>query len=220
MACELTQIIYDESQRAACYGFASIHFNETLTPYFENSVIIRVVESSKADKIAVCSWRLKEKFKWYIGKRREFTQEVLDSDYDVLALTRNTKNHRMIEEANVYHKGFRETFRKILMAIDVPAPHEVKIPIYQNHFSAKREIYQDYIKRYLKPAIEVMENDPEIRKLAMADSNYSVLDKASPEKLDRLEKLIGMRFYPLSPFLLERLFSVYVQNERIKVTHL
>jgi len=66
-------------------------------------------------------------------------------------------------------------------------------------------------------AIEMV---PEVNKLAMADSRYSALDRSSPEKLKALEEKIGINYYPLVPFLLERLFSIYCNNNKINITHL
>lgn len=215
---EFYQIIYDDSQRKECYPFARVHFNETLTYFFENTIISELVGASQADKIAVCSWKLKQKLRWYIGKPREITQELLESDYEVMSFTKNTKAHGMLAFANVSHKGFMVSFKKVVEGIGKKCPGEVKIPIYQNHFSSKREIYQDYVKEYLNPAMEIMQNDPEINKLVMADSNYSTLTSKKPEHLKEIEQKLGMPYYPLAPFLLERLFSVYVHNKKINVS--
>lgn len=224
MASELIQIIYDDSQRAACYPFAKIYHNDTLTVYFENDCIVKLVSASQADKIAVCSWKLKEKMKWYIGKPRPFTQQLLESDYKVMSFTKNTKHHQMLNAADKWHPGFKATFGKIVAAIGKKCPSEVKIPIYQNHFSAKREIYQDYVNTYLIPAMEVIKNDPDINKLAMVDSNYSFLkpekEAEKKKRQERFKTQIGVEYWPLVPFLLERLFSVYVQNNKINVSHL
>jgi hypothetical protein len=223
MAAELIQICYDDSQRAACYPFAKVYFNEGLSIFFESEIISELVSTTQASKIAVCSWKLKEKQRYNVGytvKPREITQEVLESDYDILSFTKNTRHHRMLAAANNWHKGFRETMKEILDNLQIHCPFEVKTPIYQNAFSASRETYQDYVKRYLKPAMELMATDKRINYLVMQDSNYATLDRTTPEKLDRLEKLIGIRYYPLSPFLLERLFSIYVHNHKLKVTDL
>jgi hypothetical protein len=217
MASKLTQVIYDESQRSHCYPFADVYFNNTLTIFFENDLIVKIVTASTDDKIAVCSWKLKSKLRYYIGRPREITQELLESDYEVMSFTKNTERHRMFNAANLWHPGFLEIFDKIMAAIGVNRPGEVKIPIYQNHFSAKRDIYQDYVKSYLVPAMEVMKNDPEINTLVMKDSKYSDLSHQSGEML---KEKIGINYYPLAPFLLERLFSVYIHNKKIRVTHL
>lgn len=214
---ELVQIFYEEEQKAHCFPFARLHFNDRLTIFFENSVIKDLVLASESEKIAVCSWKLKQKLRWYIGKHRELTQEVMDSDYDVLSFTRNSDSHQMLAAANKYHKGFKEGMQKICDHIGLKVPGEVKQPIYQNHFSAKREIYRDYVQNFLSPAMEFMSTD--MKELAMSDSNYSQLSrsKITPEYL--MDK-IGLPHYPLAPFILERLFSVYIQNKKIKVTWL
>lgn len=216
----LYQIIYDESQREACYPFAKVYFNESLTVFFENSCISELVSASQADKVGVCSWKLKQKLRWNIGTKRPITQELLETDYEVMSFTKNSDYHGMLAFAEASHKGFMVTFRKIVEGIGKKCPGEVKKPIYQNHFMAKREIYQDYVNEYLNPAMELMQNDPEINKLVMADSNYSTLTSKSPEHLKELEKKIGIPYYPMSPFLLERLFSVYVHNNKINVSWL
>ncbi len=220
MKLDFYQIIYDESQRKACYPFAQVYFNESLTIFFENSVLVVLVSDSQADKISVCSWRRKEKVRWNVIKTRELTQELLESDYEVLSFTNNSPHHRMLDAAGKWHPGFRSTLQKIMDAIGKKCPHEVKNPIYQNAFSAPRETYMDYIKEYLSPAMYVMKNDPEINKLIMQDSNYSKLDKSSPEKLKALKEKIGIDYYPMAPFILERLFSVYCTNNKINVTWL
>lgn len=217
MAAKLVQIYYAEEQKNKCFPFADLHFNTSLTVFFENAVIKDVVLSTKADKIAVVSWKLKEKLRWYIGRPRELTLELLETDFEVMSFTKNTKYHNMLAAANAWHPGFLTTFDKILSKIGVSRPGEVKIPIYQNSHCTKTSIYKDYVQTYLSPAMEVMENDPEIRKLCYQDSRYSDL---THQTADHLEGKIGIRYYPMHPFLLERLFSVYVHNKRLNVTHL
>lgn len=217
MAAELIQIYYHESQLKELYPFAKPYFNEKLTVYFENAVIADLVMKTKASKIGVCSWKLRQKQRgFYIGRARPITQEVIDGDYEILSFTKNTKYHTMLASAQQSHKFFQPTFDKILVAIGKTRPHEVRDPIYQNHFIAKREIYQDYVKNWLIPAMEVMENDAEIRELCFKDSNYSNL---SGESAANLEKQIGINYFPMHPFLLERLFSVYHNVMQIKVTY-
>lgn len=217
MAAELIQIYYHESQLPQIYPCAKPYFNEGLTVFFENELIRKLVSESVAEKVGVCSWKLRSKMKYFIGQPRPITQEVLETNYDVLAFTKNTKGHHMFAAAEQWHPGFLKTFDKILSAIGVLRPGEIKIPIYQNSHCTKTEIYKDYVKRYLSPAMEVMENDEEIKKLCMMNSRYSDLTNQSAE---HLQKKIGINYYPMYPFILERLFSVYVQVNKIAVTHL
>ena len=220
MASKLIQIYYRHEQRVHCYPFAELYCNEGLTIFFENELIKRFVSRETADKIGVCSWKLREKFKMNIGRPRELTEEVINSDYEVLSFTRNTERHRMLEAAERWHPGFRAAMNLICESIGQRMPGEVKIPIYQNAFMAKREIYQDYVKNWLSPAMDAMLNDPELNKLSTVDSGYTNLAKKYAADSERLQKLIGMPYYPLAPFLLERLFSIYVQQNKIPVTWL
>lgn len=220
MAAILTQIYYKDEQAASCYPFAHLYRNDDLTIYFENTPIRNVVLASTADKISVCSWKLREKMRLQVRRPRELTQEVLGGGYDVLSFTNNTKYHNFYAFGDAHHKGFLPTFQKLLASAGIKWPHKVKNPIYNNHFSATREIYQDYVKSYLIPCMEVIKNDPEVNKLAMVDSNYSQLAKSSAATSEYLKEKIGVPFYPLVPFLLERLFSVYCTNNKINVSYL
>lgn len=217
MVAEIIQIYYDDAQLTSLYPFAKPYKNENLTIFFENSVLKDVVLASESEKIAVCSWKLKEKLRWYIGKHRELTQEVLESDYYVLSMTRNSPAHQMLAAANKYHKGFKEGMQILCDHIGLKVPGEVKQPIYQNHFSAKREIYLDYVQNYLSPGMDFMATS--MKELALMDSNYSQLSRSKITP-DYLMDKIGLPYFPLAPFILERLFSVYIQNKKIKVTWL
>jgi hypothetical protein len=217
---EFHQLYYREDQVSKLYPFAIPYFNESLTPYFENSCIVHLVKASTGSKVSVCSWKLREKLKWYVGRPRELTVEVLESDYDVLSFTRQTKDHKMMKLAEVWHKGFGSAMQKMVEGIGKKWPYEVKIPVYQNHFAATLEIYMDYVTEYLEPAINFIENDAEMFKIAMQDSKYSELNKPHAISSEELMMKIGYPFYPLAPFLLERLFSVYIHNKNINVTWL
>jgi hypothetical protein len=212
---ELYQIYFEDVQLKELYPF-SIPYKNTLDIFFENSVIARLVPETKADKIGVCSWRLREKQRYYIGRPRPITEEVINGDYEVLSFTKNTKYHKMLANAAQNHAHFQPCFNKILSALGVNCPGEIKNPIYQNHFCARSEIYRYYVGRYLSNAMELITNDPVINEMAMRDSNYTHLNKCSAE---HLKDKIGVSYYPMVPFLLERLFSVFVQNEKIKVTY-
>lgn len=214
------QVIYKQEQQDKCYPFARIHFNDRLTQFFENTVIAHLVLKSQADKISVCSWKLREKMRWNVCRPRPLTEEVLKSDYDVLSFTCNTKYHQMLAAADKWHAGFKPIMAQILGRLGENMPSEIKSPIYQNHFSSRSDIYKEYVNGLLIPAMLIMGNDPEINKMCWQDSGYSQLaqrDAATPEYL---QQQIGVPYYPLFPFLLERLFSIFCHNKKIRVTYL
>lgn len=216
----LIQIYYREEQKAECYPFADLHFNDSLTIFFENSVIKDLVLASKDEKIGVFSWKLRQKMRWNILRPRPITEEVINSDYDVLCFTGNSKNHRMLDCAENWHKGFKETMGWLLENIGQKMPSEVRNPIYQNSFMARTEIYQDYVNKWLSPAMDATMNNPILYKAMTADSGYTNLAKKDAASPEYLQEKIGMPFYPMSPFILERLFSIYCHNNRINVTQL
>lgn len=214
------QIYYDEPQKAEMFPFATPYFNERLSIFFENTPIRELVLASEAEKIAVCSWKLRKKLRFFIGKPRELTLDLLESDYDVMSFTKNTKYHDMLAAAEAHHPGFMNVMGRIFAEVGLELPkRKLTAPIYQNHFVARREIYHDYVKTYLFPCMEVMTNHPEIKEMVLSDSNYSNLNKKGVSA-DYLKEKIGVAWYPLAPFLLERLFSIYCQNKRINVSYL
>lgn len=220
MAAELTQIIYKEEQRAECYPFANVYFNKKLTIFFENQVIKEVVSRSKADKIGVCSWKLKQKQRWNLGKPREITQELIESDYDVLSFTKNTHRHQMLAASEIAHPGFMFTLRLVCDTLDIPVPSEVKCPVYQNAFMARRAVYQEYVYQYLIPVMDRINTVPLCYLHATKDSQYHELAKTDAAPREWLQEQIGMPHYPLTPFLLERLFSIFCHNNKIKVDYI
>lgn len=217
---DFVQIIYRQEQQKDCYPFARIHFNNQLTHFFENSVIAKLVLESKSDKISVCSWKLREKMRWNVCRPRPLTEEVLKTDYDVLSFTCNTKHHQMLAAADKWHAGFRSIMSQILEMMGEKMPSEIKSPVYQNHFAASSQVYKEYVNTWLLKAMLIMESEPEINRACWHDSGYSKLaqrDAATPEYL---QQQIGVPYYPLFPFLLERLFSIFCHNKKIRITYL
>ena len=219
MASELIQIYYRDEQKNNCFPFARLHHNQGLSIFFENSVIKSLVESTSADKIGVCSWKLRNKMKANVRRPRELTQEVLESEYLVLSFTGNTRSHQMLYAANRWHPGFTDVLKKLGEIIGVFIPREVQQPIYQNAFMALTGIYRDYVKTYLGPAMEAMNEEP-LREMVTVNSNYSQLQRQNAATPEELQEKIGMPYYPLAPFILERLFSIYVHNQKLNVTWL
>lgn len=217
MVTKLVQICYRDEQRKHCYPFAEVYFNEKLTMFYENEVIVKIVMNETADRVGVCSWKLRSKLRWNVGTYRPITDEVINEPYDVLSFTKHTESHDMLGIAETWHKGFNAYFSQMLEAIGARRPiGRIKVPVYQNHFIAKTSIYQDYVTRYLRPAMEILSG--EMKEIALMDSKYSKL--VNDVDAGYLKQQIGVPHAPMAPFLLERLFSVYCQNEGIKVSQL
>jgi hypothetical protein len=209
------QVFYKDGQEKTMFPFAIPYFNPELTPFFENSVIETLVSESDADKIGVCSWALKSKARLIL---RPLTESVLQEDFDVLSLSRNSKHHKMLISAEVWHPGFVSLLTKIMNRIGFKTPINPKYPIYQNAFIARSAIYKRYVSEFLSPAMEVMMTDEEIRGLCWQDSNYTKL-KREPLTEDA-KKYLGVSYYPMHPFLCERFFSQWLEKQNLNIQYL
>lgn len=215
---ELYQLYYHPDQLKELYPFSKPHFNEKLTMFFENTPIVELVRNTKTEKICVTSWKLRQKFKYSFFIANNFTEDHLKGDYDVLSLTRNSKDHRMLRAAENWHPGFMEIMTKLWSRLGFRMPTEVRSPINHNYFSAKTEIYREYIEKLLRPAMEFMENDTELFKLCIQDSKYTALEKTA--NVENIKKYLGLDYYPMFPFICERLFPMWCTFKNIKVNYL
>lgn len=215
---ELHQIFYKDEQRHKLYPFAKPYFNEGLTIYFENEPISKIVMATTADKIAVTSWKLQDKLRLRVGLRGALTQEVLNSDYDVLSFTRNSKKHCMLAMANQWHKEFTPTIKLLWEKLGYKMPGEAKNPIYMNHYSCKTEIYKRYVSEFLAPAMELTEKDEEMREKMIQPSGYGTLSRNCD--LKSVKAKLNMSDYPLAPFILERCPSLFMTMHKINVSYL
>lgn len=210
----LYQIYYKEEHRSKLYPFAVPYFNQSLTIFFENEPISKIVLNHTGEKIAVCSWKLSQKARLI----HPVTQDVINSDYQVLSFTRNSQHHQMLAMANNWHPGFIATIDTLWRKIGLKRPPEAKNPIYQNHFSAKTEIYQDYVCNFLIPAMELTSTDEELNKLMTQPSGYGRLSKSADTK--SVKEKLGLDDYPLAPFILERCPSLWFAMKKIPVTYI
>lgn len=217
---ELYQIFWNDNQLPNLYPFAIPFKNEGLTVFFENEVISRLVPVSTAERIGVASHALRQKIGGGIPMREEFTEKTLERDFEVLYLGRRSPEEKMLFRLDQWHPGARAILNLVFEKLGLSHPAEPKNPIYQNHFVAKREIYQDYVGSFLIPAMNLMETDEQISKLVNVDSGYYKLKPPFGDYAQRVKKFLGTDYAPLHAFILERCFSCWINNKPIKVTYL
>jgi hypothetical protein len=104
-------------------------------------------------------------------------------------------------------KPFLRTFGKV--------PEELTYSIYENHFIARKEIYHAYVKDCLIPAIDYCGSDM----VYFVDALYTP-KKKNTEEVQRVQKLLGRNDWPIIVFLLERLFSFYIEGKGLNVIKL
>lgn len=230
---EFIQIYFQDEQKDSLYDFTTPFKNETLTDYFENQVISDLVPHSQADLISVCSWRLRQKRgDCYRLPDKELTKEkILNADFDVAILTPRHPNHKPLLMASEWHRIFDSqgnliatpwddafsVFKKFLKSdLDINVPDELTHTIYENHFIAKGKVYQEYVLKCLNPAIAFLDSRPDIFK---ADSGY-IYKKRNQEEVKAYREKSGRQDWPIAPFILERLFSIFIEGKGYKVINL
>lgn len=215
---ELHQILYSENQRSKLFPFAIPYFNEGLTIFFENDPIRKLVTKTKADKIGVCSWKLADKLRIRVGMRGALTQSALDSDFEILSLTKNSARHQMLAMANAWHPKFKETITLLWEKLGLKIPGEAKNPIYQNSFIAQSQIYKRYVSEFLSPAMDLVEKDEQLHAMMLQPSNYGHLNRGAD--LKSVKQKLGLSEYPLCPFIFERCPPLWFQIHDYKISYL
>jgi hypothetical protein len=210
----LWQIYYDDKHLKEIYPFSVPVYNEGLTIFFENDLIKKLVPTSETEYTSVCSWKLAQKSR----RIHPITPEALGSDYEVLSFTRNGRDHKMISMATNWHPEFLPAIKMLWEKLGLKMPGEARNPIYQNHFSAKTSIYKRYVSEFLSPAMELIENDEELREKMLKPSNYGRLSRDAD--LKSVKNKLGLTDYPLAPFVLERCYSLWLDLHRIPVKYL
>lgn len=215
---DLFQLYYKDEHKTKLFPFSIPHKTEGLTIFFENYWISELVKASKAEKIGVCSWKLVDKMRIRVGGGLPLTQQALDSDFQILSLTKNSKKHTMLAHLYQWHPKSKEVMELLWLKLGFTLPLEAKNPIYQNSFIATREIYRDYVENFLSPAMELTLKDEELNKLMTAPSGYGKLSRGADVK--SVKEKLGLSDYPLTPFILERCFCLFAQVKGYQITYL
>lgn len=235
MTLEFIQCYYKDEHLSELYPFCVPHYCEELTPYFENSNIARVVPLLKADYLSLCSWRLKSKRRtgatevilYHLGY--DLTEEkILNNDFDIAILCPFDPYHDTIGFADSSHnypyRQWDKAIAEFKNFIHVP-DKLIGNAIYYNHFIARREIYQEYVKDCLAPAISFMEGKEVFRLPSGYREKKERMTRGTNEVQETLAKLSAYRGYPvldweIGVFILERLFRIWIEGKPFKIINL
>jgi hypothetical protein len=205
------------TQKEHLYNFAIPYYNESLTPYFENSVIAELVPKSKADLISVCSWRLiRKRADMYRLKDKTLTWgKIVNESFDIAILTPRSPSHKPLAMASHWHGKPWDDAIKLLNDF-IKVPQELDVAIYENHFIAKKEIYRDYVLNCLIPCMSWMAEFS----VFMEPSGYLSRKRADEQEVKIIKEKLGMNDWPIAPFILERLFSLWIYNKGFNIINL
>lgn len=136
----------------------------------------------------------------------DFRKVLKENLPDIMSFQRHAP-HDPIHMADRFHPNFSKYFKEIMHHIGKEPfiGHYEKV-IYSNLFVAKRHIYLEFINEWLRPALNVMKEMPEL----WQNSNYP---KPLPE---HLQHSFGVSYYPYHAFLAERIISVFINQKDYK----
>lgn len=210
---KIYQIYFDESSYKNCLEGFTPWYNDRCSPFFENDVIELLIEYRKhkeADYFGVFSHNFQHKIHIW---PKDIFKAINENDYDVYSFFAGMKTNNIFLKGDAWHENFSTVCKTILRKLgynqDVADPgYKTRCIVYQNHFIARSDVYEGYVNTLLRPAMELMEYDNEIRDIIWKDAKYTKGNK--PEVKARLKEQIGVDYYPYHPFVCERLFSFYM----------
>lgn len=215
---KIYQIYFNDSQLSSIDAIATPYFNAELTPYFENAVILKLLNDDahrNCKYFGVLSYKFSTKVRDYMGYSKRtnvkkpylLSKEVIDKYYNAgYSLVCYLKTGIPIS----VHQSVYQTLQLILKLInkDHVVLTELKnSPIYCNYYIATPKLWDMYLNEYLIPTKKIMEENEEVKKLIWTDSKY-----AGNIPKDVLIEKFGVPYYPQHTFIFERLINYFLSE--------
>lgn len=117
--------------------------------------------------------------------------------------------HSVFKTAERYHPGIKAMTKSILDEIGyhIDLDDIQQQPIYFNYFLAQTPVFNHFCETLMKPFIKAAVKRPEL----WENSKYP---KKFPEPL---QKAYGISHWPFHPFIAERMISLYIHKEKLKI---
>lgn len=218
---KIFQIYFDKSQRLD-KGFIPV-FNEHGDKYLETSVIKKLWESGEhigCDFFGVVSYKFEKKTRLRSG---DIDFHLNRHDADIYTFFGHTKAYQEWQPLNlwkrdkIWHPNLYDIGVKIFDKLGYDIRELLMPVIYYNYWITSPVILDEYMNEVLLPAMELMENDKEIKDLCMQDAKYPHAIKDNK----RLYEVFGRPFYTYHPFVCERLFPTFVAlKNKYKISNL
>lgn len=205
------QIYYKQEQTQFLVPEFTPVFNKKCTLFFENQVILDLMNDQlhwQTDYFGVVSHSFKKKVESGFNLS-DFGNFVGLNKPDVAVFV-NYEECNPIDQADVWHPGFKQHFTKLIKKIGYEYTDSVYKPIHSNFFIARPELYEKYVMNWLLPAMYATEDMPEL---------LEPCEYPGHPFPDFLKKDLGVDHWMWHPFLLERLFGYFCQHHQLNVKH-
>lgn len=179
---------------------------------FENNPIIDIVNNKISHIEDDCFLGI---FSWKFRRKTGITKDelincILDNNADVYNCSRWSHNLHFMDWSEEGHKNIKYFIQRCCERTGLIYNNDCKHVFFANQFVTTKRIYTDYINRVLKPSLELLET--ELWEQVNVPAGYT-----AGLELDELKRLTGLDFYNYAPFVLERMFMQYVDNNDFKI---
>lgn len=212
------QIYFEPEQKSVLSQYTTPYYNEKLTPFFENDVIVDLYNKqviSNSDYFGILSWRIESKNHLSLTCLNNITEQ-----FNMYGFHNILIRHHVLPMGSAYHQHFGYLFKLLLQNLGLDfdqLSHQVTMGLYQNAIIARKDIYLDYVENWLIPSMHFINNceNLQFQQLLRSDPMYSLYPTGRREKL---LAHIGTPHYQYHTFILERLWSVYYYVNQSKIS--
>lgn len=201
---KIYSIVYNSAQIVEYNTyFNSINTIEKKSYLFEYNVLIDIINNFNIDDEYLGIFSHKFPFKSGLFKKKLYWLLKNNPNFDIYGLCPQKLREQYLDFSETVHPGFKELFYPLCedLGLKVKEPKNI---IYSNFVIMKTSIYKNYVNNIIKPAIYLLET--KYKDLAWKDSNYKGLPK------NQLKLYTELDYYPMIPFVLERLISIFIDN--------
>ena len=194
---------FEESQLVKCPNLdKKAIWIDRKYPLFENHEIIALSMGMYDNQYyGILSHAFKKKVT-FINSYKDLQLKVASkADAEVITFHKKHDASKFMPNMERWHPGSLKLINDTLELAGLPvAP--IKTTVYSNYFIAKGSIIKDYVNTWLIPFVQAVYEMPE-RYYVPANYKKAIKEKGCD--------------YPLHPFIIERLFSVYLANNNYKI---
>lgn len=211
------QIWYDDQTRKMCSDYFTPFHNPELTPFFENQVIYDLCSQGRhleSEWFGVLSPVFFSKA-WRGGVRPTYMRERMSAETDLVSF-HYSRNPNIILQGHSHHAKSKGNFKDIVQrvlrmsGIDWDVHNPLRFPVLMNYVVARDWVWDRYFNEMLEPCMDVMRDATgELKELIWQDAEYG---KGRTQTMRRhLQATLGVPYYPMHTFILERLWSVWLE---------
>lgn len=179
---------------------------------FENNPMIDIIDNKLGD---LADGSLLGIFSWKFTRKTGIAPEmiyssIIQDEADVYNCSRWSHNLHFMDWSEEGHAGIKYFIQKCCEHTGLKYNNDCEHVFFANQFVTTKRIYTDYVNRIIKPSLELLEG--ELWEKVNVPAGYT-----AGLELNELKRLTGLDFYNYVPFVLERMFMQYVDNNNFKI---